>query len=451
MLEDVAEARPQRHPHLREVIGGAAVCELVGPDALDSRERAFHRSQDLRHGDLISGSRELVATLGTAARAHDAGPAELGEDVLEEILRNVLTASQLFALDRAALILERRELHCGPHRVIGFGCDPHGCILSRPRRPIGFGMPLSMAYFFDRLSGESMQLDIALAGLIVGFIIGLTGMGGGALMTPVLVIFFNIHPSAAISSDVVASVVLKPIGGGVHIRKRTVNWTLVRWLAIGSVPAAFAGAWVIDAIASKGVENDVKTILGWVLLVAAAAMVLKLVLQQRRGQQSDTRLAPSLVRPLPTIAIGLIGGFLVGLTSVGSGSLMIVMLLLLYPTLSGREMVGTDLVQAIPLVTAAALGHLLFGQFSLNLTLSVLLGAIPGVYAGAHVSARASDRFIRPPLVAVLTISALKLLNVSNAVLLGSTIAAVAFVGVAYWATRVRTPTEQPERALTRR
>ena len=107
------------------------------------------------------------------------------------------------------------------------------------------------------------------------------------------------------------------------------------------------------------------------------------------------------------------------MTSVGSGSLMIVMLMLLYPTLSSREMVGTDLVQAIPLVGAAAIGHLLFGNLALGLTLSVLVGAMPGVYFGAHVSARASDRYIRPVLVAVLAISALKLLNVPNGALLG--------------------------------
>src|SRR5690349_10277136 len=119
-----------------------------------------------------------------------------------------------------------------------------------------------------------MHFDIALAGLFVGFVIGLTGMGGGALMTPVLVIFFHITPSAAISSDVVASFILKPVGGGVHIKKRTVNWRLVRWLALGSVPAAFAGSYVIDKIAGKGLENHVKTILGVVLLVAAAGMLV---------------------------------------------------------------------------------------------------------------------------------------------------------------------------------
>ena len=278
-----------------------------------------------------------------------------------------------------------------------------------------------------------MHLDIALAGLIVGIVIGLTGMGGGALMTPVLVIFFHITPSAAISSDVVASFFMKPVGAGVHVRKRTVNWTLVRWLAIGSVPAAFTGAYVIDNIASSGFENRVKEILGIVLLVAAAAMLVKIAVQNRRGRvAAGTMLDRSLVRPVPTLLIGAIGGFIVGMTSVGSGSLMIVALMVLYPTLSSREMVGTDLAQAIPLVGAAALGHLVFGSVSFAVTTSVLVGAIPGVFFGAQISSRASDRFIRPVLVAVLTISSLKLLNVSNRTLLVSTMVAVVACAVAF-------------------
>jgi uncharacterized membrane protein YfcA len=271
-----------------------------------------------------------------------------------------------------------------------------------------------------------MHFDIAIAGLIVGFVIGLTGMGGGALMTPVLIIFFGITPSAAISSDVVASVILKPIGGGVHIRRRTVNWKLVRWLAIGSVPAAFVGAYLIDVIAGDGFESRVKTILGVVLLVAAVAMFAKVVVQSRRGVGPiDSRLDPRLIKPLPTLLIGVLGGFIVGMTSVGSGSLIIVMLILLYPTLSSREMVGTDLVQAIPLVAAAALGHILFGNLQLDLTASVLVGAIPGVYFGARISSTASDRYIRPVLVAVLALSALKLLSLPNGALLAFAIAEV--------------------------
>jgi len=294
-----------------------------------------------------------------------------------------------------------------------------------------------------------VQWDIALAGLGVGFVIGLTGMGGGALMTPVLVILFHVPASSAISSDIVASFFLKPIGGGVHARRGTVNWTLVRWLAVGSVPAAFAGAFVIDQVASKGVENDIKEILGAVLLLAAAAMLVKVVVQARRGPVPDAMMDQRLVRPVPTAIIGVIGGFLVGLTSVGSGSLMIVMLIVLYPTLSSREMVGTDLVQAIPLVGAAAIGHLLFGSLALGLTLSVLVGAMPGVYFGAHVSARASDRYIRPVLVAVLTISALKLLNVPNGALLGASGLAIAVLAAMFLASalRSRAPDHEPATA----
>lgn len=268
-----------------------------------------------------------------------------------------------------------------------------------------------------------MHFDIALAGLVVGFVIGLTGMGGGALMTPVLVLLFHVNPSAAISSDVVASMVLKPIGGGVHVKHGTVNWRLVRWLSIGSVPCAFAGAYVISNVGGEDADQRIKTILGSVLLVAAAAMALKVwVAARRHTPHTDALMDQRLVRPIPTLVIGAAGGFIVGLTSVGSGSLIIVALMLLYPMLSSREMVGTDLVQAIPLVAAAALGHLIFGDMKLDVTGSVLVGAIPGVFIGAQVSARASDRYIRPVLVAVLTISSLKLLDVSDGVLLAAAV-----------------------------
>jgi uncharacterized protein len=271
-----------------------------------------------------------------------------------------------------------------------------------------------------------MHLDIALAGFVVGCVIGLTGMGGGALMTPVLVIFFHVTPGAAISSDVVASMVLKPIGGGVHLRRGTVNLTLVRWLAIGSVPSAFFGAYLISRLGGEDAGDAIKTILGIVLLLAAAGMVTKLVIQAKRNARPpDQPMPASAVRPVPTLLIGIFGGLVVGMTSVGSGSLMIVLLMLLYPTLSAREMVGTDLVQAIPLVAAAALGHLVFGHASFDTTTSVLVGAVPGVYLGAHISSRANDRYIRPVLIAVLVLSSLKLLNVPNAALLTATIAFV--------------------------
>jgi uncharacterized protein len=272
---------------------------------------------------------------------------------------------------------------------------------------------------FVGFSGGTLHLELGviLAGLLVGSVVGLTGMGGGALMTPILVLLFRINPLSAVSSDIVAAVVMKPVGGGVHLRRGTVNLNLVRWLAIGSVPAAFCGVLVLRAIGAPEFGDRLKVLLGAVLLVAAAAIVAKGVLQARRptggGVHSIT------VRPGRTVLIGVIGGLVVGMTSVGSGSVMIVLLMLLYPALSSNELVGTDLVQAIPLVLSAAIGHLFFGDLQLGLTASLLIGSVPGVYLGARISSRAPDRIIRPVLVVVLTVSALALLGASNAVILG--------------------------------
>jgi uncharacterized membrane protein YfcA len=260
-----------------------------------------------------------------------------------------------------------------------------------------------------------MSIDprMAVAGAIVGFVIGLTGMGGGALMTPVLVLLFGVNPATAVSSDVIASLVMKPFGGGIHVRRGTVNWRLVRWLVVGSVPMAFLGSYLIDRVFGGPESADrIKLILGWVLLVAAGAIVAKSAIMARRGTVAASEpMGPGPVRPVPTLLIGAAGGLIVGLTSVGSGSLIIVMLMLLYPMLSAKEMVGSDLLQAIPLVGAAAVGHAIFGSPQVEVIGSVLVGAIPAIMVGAHFSSRGSDRYIKPALFAVLVISSLKLLE----------------------------------------
>ncbi len=174
--------------------------------------------------------------------------------------------------------------------------------------------------------------------------------------------------------------------------------------------------------------------LGVALLVAAGALVAKAVVGSRRraATAADGGVTAIAVRPLATLAVGVVGGLVVGLTSVGSGSLMMVLLLVLYPSLTTKSLVGTDLVQAVPLVLAAALGHLAFGDVHFALTGSLLIGCVPGVVAGAQLSARISDAIIRPALVTVLTLSALKLLHTPNEVLLGVTgSAAVAFAALA--------------------
>jgi uncharacterized protein len=290
----------------------------------------------------------------------------------------------------------------------------------------------------------NIDFGIALAGLIVGFVVGLTGMGGGALMTPVLVIGFGIEPLAAVSSDLVAAVVMKPIGGGIHFRRGTVHMGLVRWLMLGSVPGALLGSYVISHLGGD-VGEAIKVILGVVLLIAAAAMIVRSYIGRRHigileGAAAEARVP---VRRAATLTVGLVGGIVVGMTSVGSGSLMIVAMMLLYPMLSSRELVGTDLVQAVPLVTAAAIGHLIWGDFELDLTGSLLLGSIPGVILGAHVSSRAPDEYIRPLLALVLVLSGLKLLDVPNEAL--AVILVLALIGgaVAWFVRRRRVRTRR--------
>ena len=255
-----------------------------------------------------------------------------------------------------------------------------------------------------------------LAGALVGVMVGVTGMGGGALLTPILILVFGINPGTAVSSDLLTSLIMRPIGGAVHVRRGTVAWRLVGWLCLGSVPAGFSGVLVLRAL-GKGteVQHDVQLAIAWALVAAVASVILKAVIAARRAGSGETLHAPEVrAKPLPTVLIGLAGGFMVGMTSVGSGSLMIVLLLALYPRLAARSLVGTDLVQAVPLIAAATLGHALYGHISLGLTASLLLGSVPGVYLGARLSARAPEVFIRPALVVVLLATALKMLGVAT-------------------------------------
>ena len=286
-----------------------------------------------------------------------------------------------------------------------------------------------------------MHIDgyVALAGLIVGFTVGLTGMGGGALMTPILVLLFKVQPLAAVSSDLVAAFVMKPVGGAVHLRHGTVNRSLAKWLMIGSVPTAFIGVLILRQLGNGAtVQNRIKMSLGVALLLAVATMIVRSVLSLRRRSAAQRQPGggagkpPLVIRPLATMLVGAVGGLVVGMTSVGSGSIIIVMLLVLYPGLRASELVGTDLVQAVPLVGSAALGHILFGDFHLGLTTSLLAGSIPGVFVGAKVSTRAPSRLIRGALAFVLTASGLKLLEVGN-VQLAVVLAVAGVVGPVLW------------------
>src|SRR5687768_7397594 len=209
-------------------------------------------------------------------------------------------------------------------------------------------------------------------------------MGGGALMTPVLVLFFGVQPLAAVSSDLVASAVMKPVGSMVHLRRGTVHLGLVKWLCGGSVPAAFAGVFLARALGGgEHVQAFIRTALAVALLLAAAGLMVRAYLRLVEHARVRDGRAPPLpqgrprveVQPLRVVLVGILGGVVVGMTSVGSGSLVIIALMALYPRLTASELVGTDLVQAVPLVASAALGHILFGDFQLGLTTSLLLGS----------------------------------------------------------------------------
>src|SRR5947209_12770008 len=288
-------------------------------------------------------------------------------------------------------------------------------------------------------STSANPLLLMLAGFIGGFAVGLTGMGGGALMTPALVLLFNVEPKVAVASDLVNSLVMKPIGGGVHIRRGTIHWSLVKWMVLGSVPAAFFGAFLLNQLGdSKAVQSQIKALLGWALLVASVAIVAKAILTVRTNRRlaalgEEANVEPHSIKPVSSVLIGMAGGVIVGMTSVGSGSLMIVLLMLLYPRLSSKTLVGTDLVQAVPLVTSAALGQLLFGHIDFGLAGALVVGSVPGAYLGARFSAHAPDKIIRPILVAILVLSALALLLRNDSRTLAWAVVIAAVTAIPLW------------------
>ena len=287
----------------------------------------------------------------------------------------------------------------------------------------------------------SLDWPLSAAAFGIGIVVGLTGMGGGALMTPVLVLFFDVLPLTAVSSDLVASAIMKPVGSVVHLRRGTVHLGLVKWLCAGSVPAAFGGVIIARSLGGgEGVQSVIRTALAVALLLSAAGLMVRAYMRlAEHARVRDGRAAPLpqgrprvVVRPLAVVMVGILGGVVVGMTSVGSGSLIIIALMALYPHLKASELVGTDLVQAVPLVASAALGHLMFGDFQLGLTTSLLVGCIPGVWVGAHLSARAPGGLVRRALAFVLLASAHKLLDVS-ATHTGLILLAVAIAAPLVW------------------
>ncbi len=267
---------------------------------------------------------------------------------------------------------------------------------------------------------SDMHVDpyIVLGSAVVGVLVGMTGAGGGALMTPMLILLFSVKPSAAISSDLVAAVLMRPVGAAVHLRKGTVHRGLVGWMVVGSVPMAFLGAYLLHLMGhAKSAQTNIETALGAALLLGAAAMVFRYYLDRRGGAARSGHIHDIVARPLPTLLIGMLGGIVVGMTSVGSGSLMIILLLFLYPMIGANQLVGTDLSQAVPLTLAAALGALAFGHVELAVTVSLIIGSVPAVLVGSLLSSSAPDRYIRPVITFVIFASGLKYVGLATTTL----------------------------------
>ena len=286
---------------------------------------------------------------------------------------------------------------------------------------------------------EWFDILLALGGLVAGVMVGLTGMGGAVLVTPLLVLGFGIPAAAAVSSDVVAGALVKPVGSLVHVRRGNPHWGLALWLSVGSVPGVLIGTLVFSRLFVGNQSADaLKTWIGWVLLLALGAMVLRSQWPRIRRtapvqlDEDDVRRGPKApVHRVATVLIGLVVGVLVGTTSVGSGSLIDTSLLLLYPLLRPSVLVGTDLLQAVPMLFAGAIAHATLGVVDWRVTAALLVGEIPGVIVGARLSARYNGLALRYLLMVVLAATALKLLGLPT-VWAGS-IAVVGVIALVSW------------------
>jgi uncharacterized membrane protein YfcA len=247
------------------------------------------------------------------------------------------------------------------------------------------------------------------SGLVVGFLVGLTGVGGGSLMTPLLVLVFGIHPATAVGTDLLYAAATKTVGTGVHGFKGTVQWKIVARLAAGSVPATLLTLWLVHAHKGSAASALITVTLGWALLVTAAAVLFRKTivkaLASRAMGMTDGQVAAL------TILLGAVLGCLVSLTSVGAGALGMTVLLVLYPRSDIAKLVGSDIAHAVPLTLLAGLGHWMMGSVDWTLLVSLLSGSIPGIILGSLLAARTPDGVLRPLLASVLVLVGFKLLT----------------------------------------
>ncbi|BCJ87291.1 sulfite exporter TauE/SafE family protein [Effusibacillus dendaii] len=255
-----------------------------------------------------------------------------------------------------------------------------------------------------------MGLEFPLTGFVVGLLVGFTGMGGALLMTPILVFLFGISPTLAIGTDLVYASITKLFGALQHWRQRTIDFYAVKWLSMGSLPGALLGSGAVllmrQQIDTHQLNSVVGKILGVTYLLIVAVMVWRIYRGRSRREQISAVSQPSRQK---LIVLGLLGGCIVGMTSVGSGTLFMAFLTLIYPIASAK-LVGTDIVQAVLVTGAAGLAHLSAGNVDMGLVAQLLVGSIPGILIGSRLTVRIPDAAVRTLLMVMLLWSGMKLL-----------------------------------------
>jgi len=250
------------------------------------------------------------------------------------------------------------------------------------------------------------------SGFAVGLIVGVTGVGGGSLMTPLLVLFFGVSPATAVGTDLLYASLTKSLGGWVHSRNGSVDWKVVGLLSLGSFPAALVTIALLKYLAldEKTLRSLVTSVLSVALLATATALLLKdWIKKVARRKDGTVYELHHRYLPAATIATGLVVGALVTISSIGAGVLGTVALLFLYPRMTPVKVVGTDIVHAVPLTAVAGMGHMALGTVDFVLLGSLLLGSLPGIYIGSHLSAKVPEKVLRPLLATMLLIIGLKM------------------------------------------
>ncbi len=255
------------------------------------------------------------------------------------------------------------------------------------------------------------QVAYIVAGLVVGFIVGMTGVGGGSLMTPIL-LYFGVSPANAVGTDLLYAAITKAGGIHVHHKKKNIDWKITGELALGSLPAAAITLWVLHSISvdTETLNKVIKVTLGYALLLTAVAILFKRKIfdYSQKNNSWITRMNRRQ-QMIATVFTGVILGAVVTITSIGAGALGTVALFMLYPLLPTVRLVGTEIAHAVPLTLVAGMGHDGLGNVDWHLLVDILTGSLPGIYAGSHLANRVADHYLRPALAIMLAFVGTKL------------------------------------------